>query len=134
VAQGEKLWNDKSLGKSGLACASCHVGNYSQMNPSFAQPYPHRVAMPQQMAHVSEVNAAEMVNFCMMVPMASEPLPWSSQKLAALTAYVKDIQAKFDPSRLAPASAANPCNPCGMRHNPCNPCGMKRNPCGARHM
>ena len=30
------------------------------------------------------------------------------------------------------AYAANPCNPCSMKHNPCNPCAMqsmKHNPC-----
>jgi hypothetical protein len=82
IEEGEKLWNDRSLGQSGLACANCHIGNYSQMNATFAKPYPHYVAMPHQSAGVSEVNAAEMVNFCMIVPMMSEPLPWSSPKLA----------------------------------------------------
>lgn len=42
--------------------------------------------------------------------------------------------------QLAPASAANPCNPCAMKHsNPCNPCSMKKsanpcaNPCSAKN-
>ena len=113
VKRGKMLWNDRGLGKSGLACANCHLDNYGQMHASFAKPYPHRVMMPFQQAGVSDVNAAEMVNFCMIVPMADEPLPWNSPKLAALTAYVQHIQSDFSPVAA---------NPCGMK-NPCNPCG-----------
>jgi len=36
------------------------------------------------------------------------------------------------------AQAANPCNPCSMKHNPCNPCSMKAhnpcNPCAMKSM
>jgi hypothetical protein len=119
---GEKLWNDRSLGKSGLACANCHIDSYGQMQPSFAKPYPHAVAMPRQMAGVEQVNAAEMVQFCMVQPMATEPFDWSSRELAALTAWVQRIQPGYEPVA-TPASApgANPCNPCGAG-NPCNPC------------
>ncbi|MCP5055717.1 MAG: cytochrome C peroxidase [bacterium] len=126
VAEGEALWNDKALSGSGaVACATCHVGGTTQMNASFADAYPHRVAMPHQAAGVDKVNAAEMVQFCMITPMANEPLSWSGRQLAALTAYVEKIQQGFE----APAgtSAANPCNPCGANPcsagNPCNPCG-----------
>ena len=115
-AQGEKLWNDRALGRSGLACASCHIGSYGQMKPSFAEPYPHEVAMPKQMAGLSRVNAAEMVQFCMIVPMAAEPLPWDSTELAALTAWVEGIQPGY-----RSVGGANPCNPCSMKRNPCNP-------------
>jgi cytochrome c len=64
-----------------------------------------------------------MVQFCMIVPMADEPLPWDSTELAALTAYVQSIQPGYHP--VGGGGAANPCNPCGMK-NPCNPCAMKR--------
>lgn len=128
VAAGEKLWNDRSLGTTGLACATCHIDQYGQMAPGFAEPYPHRVAMPYQQAGVEQVNAAEMVQFCMMVPLGSEPLPWDSEQLAALTAYVENIQPGYQP---VAGGAANPCNPCGGA-NPCNPCGGANpcNPCG----
>jgi len=128
IRQGEQLWKDRELGKSGIACATCHTGNYGQMGATFAKPYPHRVPMVHQQAGVDQVNAAEMVNFCMIVPMGSDPLSWDSQELAALTAYVEHIQEGFEPP--AAANACNPCsmNPCGG--NPCNPCSMKRNPCG----
>ncbi len=123
VTEGEQLWNDRELGKSGVACATCHYDNYGQMQSTFAEPYPHYVAMPHQRSGVSEVTAAEMVNFCMIVPMMGEPLEDDSRELAALTAYVENIRPGFK-------AAANPCNPCGAVGNPGNPCGAKRNPCG----
>jgi len=127
VALGSKLWNDRTLGKTGLACSSCHVGQYALMNATFKQPYPHRVAMPYQQAGADQVSAAEMVQFCMLVPMGTDPLPWESDELASLAAYVESIQAGYTPV----AEAANPCNPCGAK-NPCNPCAAKNpcNPCG----
>lgn len=124
VAEGERLWNDPSIGKSGLSCGNCHVQGYAMMKPGFADPYPHYVEMADQRAGVKAVNAAEMVNFCMLVPMAAEPLPWTSRELAALTAYVEHLQPGYRP---VGASGANPCNPCAGA----NPCAG-RNPCGGR--
>lgn len=130
VALGSRLWNDRTLGKTGLACSSCHVGSYALMNPTFKQPYPHRVAMPYQQAGAEQVSAAEMVQFCMLVPMGAEPLAWDSDELASLAAYVESLQAGYTPV----AGAANPCNPCAAK-NPCNPCAAKNpcNPCGAKN-
>ena len=53
--------------------------------------------MPKQQAGLSQVNAAEMVQFCMVVPMAAEPLDWNSTELAALAAYVESIQPDYRP-------------------------------------
>ncbi len=133
LARGEELWNDRTLGKSGLACANCHVNNYLQMQPTFAKPYPHYVAMPAQQGGVDEVNAAEMVQFCMLVPMATDPLPWNSQELASLAAWVESLQPGYTPIGGGASNPCNPCamktNPCAMKANPCNPCAMKANPC-----
>ncbi|MFQ5747627.1 MAG: cytochrome c peroxidase [Gemmatimonadota bacterium] len=130
VALGEKLWNDKSLSGSGqTSCSSCHVGKYAMMNATFAEPFPHYVKMGKDRAGLSEVTAAEMVQLCMIVPMANEPLDWNSVELAALAAYTEDIQTGFDASMAG--GGMNPCaaNPCAA--NPCaaNPCGA--NPCAA---
>ena len=122
VAQGEELWNDRTLGKSGLACANCHVNNYMQMQATFAKPYPHYVAMAAQQGGVDEVNAAEMVQFCMLVPMATDPLPWDSVELASLAAWVEKIQPGYVP---VGGAMTNPCNPCAGK----NPCGPRSNPC-----
>jgi hypothetical protein len=74
--------------------------------------------MAKQRAGLDEVTAAEMVQLCMVIPMGAQPLVWNSVELAALAAYVEDIQQGFDASM---APGANPCNPCAG--NPCNPCG-----------
>ena len=139
IAYGEKLWNDTSLSTNGLACQTCHM-SYGALNPTFAEPYPHRVAMPAQMAGVQEVSAEEMVQFCMLVPMQSETFPWNSKELAALASYTVALQAGFNPCGAAanpcnPCAAANPCNPCAAANpcNPCNPCAVEEeeeeNPC-----
>jgi cytochrome c len=118
VKEGERLWNDPSLGTSGLACGTCHL-NHGHFNPSFTNPFPHPVAMTEQRAGLKQVRLDEMVQFCMVVPMASKPLAWDSEALAALTAYAGQVQKEF-----IKAAAANPCNPCVAKH----PCAAK-NPC-----
>lgn len=118
IKEGERLFNDNKLGKSGLSCATCHVqvdgGPYGAMMSTFEKPYPHYVKMAQDKAGLKEVNAAEMVQFCMMVPMKADPLPWGSKDLAALTSYVLDVQKGFKKSKVS--KGMNPCNPC----NPCS--------------
>ncbi len=132
---GKELWADASLSGAGAtSCATCHTGDGTgMMNASFAEPYPHRVDMAKDRAGLDEVTAAEMVQLCMAIPMNAEPLDWESVELTALTAYVEELQAGFDPSTTGAANpcAANPCaaNPCAA--NPCaaNPCAA--NPCAA---
>ncbi len=149
LKEGKQLWNDRSLGNSGLACSTCHM-NHGNLKRTFLKPYPHRVDMPQQRAGLHKVDADEMVQFCMVVPMAAKPLGWNSRKLAALTAYTHAVQREFitavakNPCLLKqaaanpcnPCAAKNPCNPCGAKMNPCNPCAAKKmnpcNPCGAK--
>jgi len=131
VALGERLWKDPSLSTNKLSCQTCHQGN-ANFNASFAKPYPHPVAMAKERAGLAQIDADEMVQICMVVPMAAKPLPWNSKELAGLTAYVKQLQKSFKP----PAASANPCaakNPCAAR-NPCaakNPCAAQ-NPCAPR--
>ena len=138
VAEGKLLWEDKSLGTSGLACANCHINN-GNFHKTFLKSYPHYVAMPHAQAGVKQVSADEMVQFCMIVPMAGKPLDWGSRKLAALAAYTGAIQTQFKAAVAAnpcliKASTANPCNPCAAK-NPCNPCAAKNpcNPCAAKN-
>ncbi len=131
VARGSELWNDKSLSANGAtACSSCHM-DYAMINATFAEPYPHPVAMAKARAGLEEVTAAEMVQLCMVIPMASEPLEWGSLELAALSAHVEDLQGGYPGTAGANPCAANPCaaNPCAA--NPCaaNPCAA--NPCAA---
>ena len=143
AARGAELWTDKSLSGTGAtSCGTCHSGGgTAMMNASFAEPYPHPVAMAKDRAGLETVTAAEMVQLCMAIPMAAEPLDYGSVELAALTARVHELQGSFDASAAGGMNpcAANPCaaNPCAA--NPCaaNPCaatGMNpcaSNPCGA---
>lgn len=113
---GEELWSSARLSTNGLSCQTCHRGN-AGFNTTFAQPYPHMVVMPKDRAGLKAIQADEMVQFCLVVPLAAKPLPWNSKELAALTAYVLEIQKTFKPAA----------NPCAIR-NPCasNPCAPKR--------
>ncbi len=90
VAAGEVLWKDTELGTSGVACESCHVGG-AQFKDTFKEPYPHPVAMAKNMSGLESIDAEQMVQFCMIVPMKAEPLPWDSKELAALAAYIEDV-------------------------------------------
>lgn len=51
--------------------------------------------MVKEQAGLAQIRVDEMVQVCMVVPMASRPLPWGSRELAALTAYVGELQKKF---------------------------------------
>lgn len=93
-AQGEKLFNDTNLSSNGLACATCHV-NGGLYNPTFKNEYPHVVAMGQRDFGMDMVYLDEMVQICMVAPMAAEPLEWGSEELAALTEYSRVEQKKF---------------------------------------
>ena len=79
-----------------MACQTCHTNN-GLFQLGFATPYPHEVAMALDRAELAKVDAEQMVQLCMVVPMAAEPLPWDSTDLAALTAYVLNVQKSFKP-------------------------------------
>jgi cytochrome c len=121
LKDGERLWKDTKLSTNGLACQTCHQNN-AAFKATFAKPYPHLVEMPKARAGLKQVHIDEMVQLCMLIPMASKPLPWDSKDLAALSAYSLQVQKTFKPGAAQPA-AANPCaakNPCGAK-NPCAP-------------
>jgi hypothetical protein len=143
VNLGEKLWQDPTLSTNGLTCQTCHI-NHGSFNATFSQSYPHLVAMAKERASLDKIHIDEMVQLCMVVPMAAKPLPWGSKELAALSAYSLEVQKTFKPVAANPCAPKNPCsaqnpcaptaNPCGAKANPCapkgkNPCSM--NPCSA---
>ncbi|WP_256449340.1 hypothetical protein [Cupriavidus sp. KK10] len=39
----------------------------------------------------------EMIQACMVMPMAAKPLPWDSKELAALVAFMGQKQSTFRP-------------------------------------
>lgn len=121
---GEKLWHDTKLSTNGFSCNTCHQ-NHGAFQESFAQPFPHQVAMARDKAGVKTVHLDEMIQACMVMPMAAKPLPWNSRELAALAAYTQDVQKTFKPGAKAPANpcSAKPANPCAAK--PANPCAKK---------
>jgi hypothetical protein len=53
------------------------------------------VAMGQRDFGLDMVHLDEMVQICMVAPMAADPLAWGSKELAALTEYSRVEQKKF---------------------------------------
>lgn len=129
IAYGEKLFKDTALSSNGMSCNTCHQDN-GAFQSTFAKPYPHFVQMTLDRAGVKSVYLDEMVQFCMVVPMAARPLPWNSKRLAALTAYTASLQKGYKSAGSNPCAAKNPCaaaNPCAAM----NPCAVK-SPCAAQ--
>jgi len=125
---GEALWNDTKLSTNNLSCNTCHTGNASFQN-TFAKPYPHYVAMAKDKGGFKKIDLDEMVQFCLVAPMASKTLAWESKELAALTLYTAQMQKSFKP---AAAAKSNPCaakSPCAAK----GPCAAK-SPCAAKKM
>lgn len=94
VKLGRKLYDDTNLSTNGMACNSCHA-DFGAYGDTFKKPYPHFVQMVNDATGLDQVTAEQMVQFCMMRPMANKPLAWDSQELAALTAYVEESQKEF---------------------------------------
>jgi len=86
---GKKLWEDETLGKSGLACLSCHSG-YSDLNLEKRQNYPHYVKMVDDV-----VTLDQMINYCMLNPMQGEQLERNSKEMTAIAAYFRAYRMKY---------------------------------------
>lgn len=126
VAKGKALWNDESLGGSGISCMTCHA-DYELLNlDKHNGVWPHPVAMTKDI-----LTFDQMINFCMMNPMETKPLPRNSIEMTAIAAYYQEYIKSFKPGNPCGMKMKHPCNPCGMKmKHPCNPCGMKmKNPC-----
>ena len=77
LALGAELFSDTTLSPNNIACAGCHIGPGGEdqgYEDTFLTPYPHRVAMGANMFGMEQVHADEMVQMCMVVPMAAEAL------------------------------------------------------------
>jgi cytochrome c len=94
---GEKLFSDTKLSTNDMSCASCHANNES-FSESFSKPYPHKVAMADDDLGIKSIHLDEMIQACMIMPMAAKPLPWKSNELADLTAYVSELRKTFKPA------------------------------------
>jgi len=91
---GEKLWNDESLGTSGLACLSCHADN-ELLNLDKVGQFPHFVKMTGDV-----VSLDQMINYCMLNPMKGKQFEKNSKELTAMAAYYRQLRVEFDNARV----------------------------------
>jgi cytochrome c len=97
VENGKKLFSDKELGTSGLTCNSCHMeggtkeGKMEDMVipawDNLAPKYPKYFKMAERVYTLDQV-----VNFCIVNPLAGKALAWDDQKLTDLTAYCASVK------------------------------------------
>ena len=97
VENGKKLFNDTTLGTSGMTCNSCHMeggtkaGKMGDMSiPPFddlAPKYPKYFMMAKKVMTLDQV-----VNFCIVNPLKGKALAWDDQKLTDLTAYCASVK------------------------------------------
>ncbi len=86
---GEKMWNDETLGTSGLACLSCHA-DYELLNFDKNQNFPHFVKMTNDV-----VTLDQMINYCMINPMKGKQLEKNSKELTAMAAYFRAYRMQY---------------------------------------
>jgi L-cysteine S-thiosulfotransferase len=81
VARGEALWSAKR-GAAGKACASCH-GDAARSMRGVSASYPKFSAALERV-----VSLDERINACVSGQQRSAALPWESDELLSLSAYV----------------------------------------------
>jgi sulfur-oxidizing protein SoxA len=81
VARGEKLWS-AGAGKNGKSCSACH-GDAQKSMKGVAARYPRVDPGAARL-----VNLEGRVNLCRARNQGAEPLPYESDELIGLTAYV----------------------------------------------
>lgn len=99
VERGQALFNDNTLGTSGMTCNSCHVEGGTKDNPrtmmgmtidafdNLGARYPQYVPMVEKV-----VTLPATIDFCITNALKGEPLPWHDQKLIDLTSYCASIK------------------------------------------
>jgi hypothetical protein len=93
LAIGVERHGDKSLSPAGRSCNTCHAEADSYDN-TFNKPWPHFVKSVKAKTGLDRITAEGMVQFCMISAMGRRPLPWDSETLAALTAFVLERHRK----------------------------------------
>lgn len=84
---------DTSLSPEGRSCNTCHA-EADSYNPTFRKPWPHFVESVKAKTGLDRISAEGMVQFCMISAMGTRPLPWDSEALAGLTAFVLERHKK----------------------------------------
>jgi hypothetical protein len=89
--KGKKLWNDSTLGTTGFTCLSggCH-GDFENLSFETNQTYPHYVEMTEKV-----VTLTQMINYCLVNPMAGQPLASDSDEITAMAAFFRSYRIKY---------------------------------------
>jgi hypothetical protein len=90
---GTARHGDTRLSPIGRSCNTCHLDEDSY-KATFNEPYAHYVRSVRWKTGLSKITAEGMVQFCMVSAMEGKPLPWDSETLAALTAFVLERHRK----------------------------------------
>jgi hypothetical protein len=93
LATGIRRHGDKRLSPIGRSCNTCHA-DADSYNETFNKPWPHFVESVKEKTGLDAITAEGMVQFCMISAMQTRPLPWDSETLAALTAFVLERHRK----------------------------------------
>lgn len=93
LTTGTQRHGDTSLSPAGRSCNTCHL-EADSYNATFKKPWPHPVQSVKAKTGLHAITAEGMVQFCMISAMGTRPLPWDSEILAALTAFVLDRHSK----------------------------------------
>jgi hypothetical protein len=93
LAAGTQRHGDTSLSPIGRSCNTCH-SEADSYNKTFNRPWPHYVESVKGKTGLDKITAEGMVQFCMISAMQTRPLPWDSETLAALTAFVLERHKK----------------------------------------
>jgi thiosulfate dehydrogenase len=97
VTDGQKLFNDASLGTSGTSCNSCHIDGGTKPGKMGEMPvrafddlrskYPGYNAMAKKVMGLDQAN-----NWCIVNPLKGQPLVWDDPRLTALAAFVVSVK------------------------------------------
>lgn len=93
LATGVVRHGDTKLSPAGRSCNTCHA-EADSYNATFKKPWPHFVESVKAKTGLDVITAEGMVQFCMISAMGTRPLPWNSEELAALTAFVLERHRK----------------------------------------
>ena len=93
LAAGAHAHEDTSLSPIQRSCSECHADPDSY-NATFTKPWPHVVDSVKKKTGLDTITAEGMVQFCMISALGTKPLPWDSDTLASLTAFVLERHAK----------------------------------------
>ncbi len=107
VERGKKLWNNDTLGTSGLSCMTCHE-DYELLNLDR-----HKGVWPHNIPGMTDdiYTLTQMINFCFLNPMKGKAIDPNGIDMTAMQAYYTHYIKGYKGG--SSGKTKNPCNPCG---------------------